>query len=474
MFAVLRRLFPAKASSTPTEAAAAVAHDLKPDDGAVRPGVDLADGVATAGLSWWGASLWWASLLLSLILMGLAALQGWYDPQWGVPHNLPIGAWAVLAAGFGFAAVLCALVLLAQLQRAALAQQNALVQSEAQARAQEKEARRINDASQAAILRLMNELQQVAEGDLTQQATVSEDVTGAIADSVNYTVEELRNLVQQVQTTTLRVGETAERAEDASIKLLAASTEQLHEIRQTSQSVLDIAARISHVSQQAQGAASAARQSRVAAETGSRAVHEAIEGMNRIRHQMQETAKRIKRLGESSQEIGEITEFIDDLAEQTQVLALNATIQAAAAGEAGRGFSVVAEEVQRLAERSAEATRQITARVRAIQTDTQDTVLAMERSTREVVEGTRRSDNAGAALAEIDRLSFQVADLIVQIATSATQEAELAGQTASQIQRIFVVTEQTGEGTRATVQQLRELTQLANELRLSVARFTIA
>ncbi len=233
MFAVLRRLFPAKASSTPTEAAAAVAHDLKPDDGAVRPGVDLADGVATAGLSWWGASLWWASLLLSLILMGLAALQGWYDPQWGVPHNLPIGVWAVVAAGFGFAAVLCALVLLAQLQRAALAQQNALVQSEAQARAQEKEARRINDASQAAILRLMNELQQVAEGDLTQQATVSEDVTGAIADSVNYTVEELRNLVQQVQTTTLRVGETAERAEDASIKLLAASTEQLHGRRGT-------------------------------------------------------------------------------------------------------------------------------------------------------------------------------------------------------------------------------------------------
>jgi len=482
MFAVLRRLFPAKAGGAPTELAAAATQGSNPGDGAAldsaltteRPRNEVAEVTAVVDLSWWGASHWWVYLMLSLILMVLAALQGWFNPQWAVPHNLPVGAWSAIAAGFGFASVICALAMMAQLQRAALAQQQALVDSEVLAREQEQETRRINEATQAAILRLMNELQRVAEGDLTQQATVSEDVTGAIADTVNYTVEELRSLVAQVQRTTERVGETSGRVESASNKLLSASSEQLHEIRQTAQSVLDMAVRIGRVSQQTQGAATAAQQSRQAAETGSRAVHEAIEGMNRIRQQMQETSKRIKRLGESTQEIGEITELIDDITEQTQVLALNAAIQAAAAGEAGRGFSVVAEEVQRLAERSADATSQIAARVRAIQVDTQDAVQAMEGSTREVVEGTKRSDNVGAALAEIDRLSVQVADLVAQIATTATHEAQQAGAVAKQIQHGFLVTEQASEGTRATVLQLRELAQLAEELRLSVTRFKIA
>jgi twitching motility protein PilJ len=482
MFAVFRRMFSAKAGSTPTEPVAAATSDLNPSDGAAldldltpgRPDNPDVEVIAASDLSWWGASHWWVFLLLFLIMMVLSALQGWYDPQWAVPHNLPIGAWSVFAAGFGFLAVLSSLAMMGQLQRAALAQQQALVDSEVLAREQEQETRRINEATQAAILRLMNELQRVAEGDLTQQATVSEDVTGAIADTVNYTVEELRSLVAQVQRTTERVGETSGRVESASNKLLSASSEQLHEIRQTAQSVLDMAVRIGRVSQQTQGAATAAQQSRQAAETGSRAVHEAIEGMNRIRQQMQETSKRIKRLGESTQEIGEITELIDDITEQTQVLALNAAIQAAAAGEAGRGFSVVAEEVQRLAERSADATSQIAARVRAIQVDTQDAVQAMEGSTREVVEGTKRSDNVGAALAEIDRLSVQVADLVAQIATTATHEAQQAGAVAKQIQHGFLVTEQASEGTRATVLQLRELAQLADELRLSVTRFKIA
>jgi twitching motility protein PilJ len=262
--------------------------------------------------------------------------------------------------------------------------------------------------------------------------------------------------------------------ENTSIELLAASTEQLREIRESGQAVLDMAGRITQVSSQAQGSADVARQALNAAESGAKAVQDTIGGMNTIREQIQDTAKRIKRLGESSQEIGEITELISDITEQTNVLALNAAIQAAAAGEAGRGFSVVAEEVQRLAERSGDATRQIAALVRAIQADTQDAVQAMERSTREVVEGARLSDNAGAALADIDALSRQVADLIEQIASSAAREAELAGQTAANIQHIFAVTEQTGEGTRSTVQQVRELARMADELRQSVARFTIA
>jgi twitching motility protein PilJ len=337
-----------------------------------------------------------------------------------------------------------------------------------------EEATRVNVANQAAILRLMNELQTVAEGDLTQEATVTEDITGAIADSVNYTVEELRLLVGNVQNTVARVAQTTAQVESTSTELLAASTEQLREIRETGQSVLTMAERINGVSAQAQESATVARQSLQAASSGLQAVQNAIGGMNSIRDQIQETSKRIKRLGESSQEIGEITELISDITEQTNVLALNAAIQAASAGEAGRGFSVVAEEVQRLAERSADATRQIAALVKAIQTDTQDAVGAMERSTQGVVEGAKLSDNAGTALSEIDRVSRRLAELIEQISQSASREANSANVVAANIQHIFAVTEQTGEGTRATAQQVRELSHMADELRQSVSRFKIA
>jgi twitching motility protein PilJ len=342
------------------------------------------------------------------------------------------------------------------------------------ARLQEQEAKRINDANQAAILRLMNELQSVAEGDLTQEATVTEDITGAIADSVNYTVEELRVLVGSVQNTVTRVAQTTEQVDVTSTELLAASNEQLHEIRETGKSILDMAGRINNVSAQAQESALVARQSLQAADSGLKAVQNAIGGMNSIRDQIQDTSKRIKRLGESSQEIGEITELISDITEQTNVLALNAAIQAASAGEAGRGFSVVAEEVQRLAERSADATRQIAALVKAIQTDTQDAVAAMERSTQGVVEGARLSDSAGTALSEIDSVSRRLAELIEQISNSTSREANLANGVAENIQHIFAVTEQTGEGTRTTAQQVRELSHMAEELRQSVSRFKIA
>jgi twitching motility protein PilJ len=343
-----------------------------------------------------------------------------------------------------------------------------------EAERQEQEAKRVNDANQAAILRLMNELQTVAEGDLTQQATVTEDITGAIADSVNYTVEELRSLVAQVQDTVGRVTDTTQQVEQTSTELLAASTEQLREIRNTGDSVLQMAGRINDVSAQAQETAQVARQSLRAAETGLSAVQNAIGGMNTIRDQIQDTSKRIKRLGESSQEIGEITELISDITEQTNVLALNAAIQAASAGDAGRGFSVVAEEVQRLAERSGDATRQIAAIVRTIQTDTQDAVGAMERSTQGVVEGARLSDAAGAALGDIDRVTRELSDLIQRISQEALREAESANVVAANIQHIFAVTEQTSEGTRSTAQMVRELSRTAEELKASVARFKIS
>jgi twitching motility protein PilJ len=398
----------------------------------------------------------------------LEDVQGRLSSQSG----LGAGSVAALIAAALFG-LLCAIgIARVQLQDSRQRQKVAELQ-QIEARGQEQDARRVNDANQAAILRLMNELQTVAEGDLTQEATVTEDITGAIADSVNYTIEELRQLVGNVQNTATRVAQTTAQVESTSTELLAASTEQLREIRETGQSVLDMASRINEVSAQATESSEVARQSLTAAESGLQAVQNAIGGMNSIRDQIQETSKRIKRLGESSQEIGEITELISDITEQTNVLALNAAIQAASAGEAGRGFSVVAEEVQRLAERSADATRQISALVKAIQTDTQDAVGAMERSTQGVVEGAKLSDNAGTALSEIDRVSRRLADLIEQISRSASREAEYANVVAGNIQHIFAVTEQTGEGTRSTAQQVRDLSRMAEELRQSVSRFKI-
>ncbi len=337
----------------------------------------------------------------------------------------------------------------------------------------EEEAKRTNEQNQAAILRLMNELQEVADGNLTVQATVTEDITGAIADSVNYTVEELRGLVGRVTSTAEQVSTASTQARDIATRLLTASEAQSREIKDTGDKVLKMATQINDVSKSASESAKVARTSLEAAERGQRAVYNQIAGMNEIREQIQETAKRIKRLGESSQEIGEIVELISDITEQTNVLALNAAIQAASAGDAGRGFSVVAEEVQRLADRSAEAAKQIGALVRTIQTDTQDAVTAMEKSTQGVVEGTKLSDAAGTALADIGRVSRQLAELIERIAGTTNDQAQSAGGVAQSMERILSVTEQTSQGTRQAAQSIGQLATLARELKASVARFRV-
>jgi twitching motility protein PilJ len=342
------------------------------------------------------------------------------------------------------------------------------------AQAKEEEAKAANDQAQAAILRLMNELQDVADGDLTVQATVSEDITGAIADSVNYTVEELRGLVVRVIDTAEKVTGASDGAQQVSSDLLVAAGRQSHEIQEATATVLRMAGEFGGVSGAAEESAEVARQSVAAAEQGAAAVQNAIKGMGEIREQIQETSKRIKRLGESSQEIGEITELISDITEQTNVLALNAAIQAASAGEAGRGFSVVAEEVQRLAERSGEAAKQIGALVRTIQTDTHDAVAAMEKSTQGVVEGARLSDAAGAALADISRVSNRLAELIQGISVATGLQATSANGVAHNMQHILAITEQTQGGTQQTAQSIRELAALAQELKSSVSRFRVS
>ncbi len=327
--------------------------------------------------------------------------------------------------------------------------------------------------TQQAILRLMNEMGDLADGDLTIRATVTEDITGAIADSVNYTIEELSVLVRRINDAATRVTAATESARRTSTELLAATERQSQEIEEAGASAERMALSMTESSERALQSAQVARRSLDAARKGADAVENTIRGMNDIRAQIQETAKRIKRLGESSQEIGEIVELISDITEQTNVLALNAAIQAASAGEAGRGFTVVAEEVQRLAERSAEATKQIAAIVKTIQTDTQDAVGAMENATRNVVEGAQLSDAAGQALAEIGQVSTETAQLIERISADTQDQAATAGRVAATMKDILAVTEQTSLGTRQTAVSIGQLAELAVELKGSVSGFKV-
>ena len=341
------------------------------------------------------------------------------------------------------------------------------------ARVRAFESEQENKRNQEAILRLLNEMGNLADGDLTVQASVTEDVTGAIADSINFTIEELRTLVKGINSATDQVAKATNDAQSISNRLYEAAQRQNREIQQASASVLQMAQSINEVSQSAAQSARVAQQSLAAAEKGGQAVHNQIAGMNEIRTQIQDTAKRIKRLGESSLEIGEIVELISDITEQTNVLALNAAIQAASAGEAGRGFTVVAEEVQRLAERSAEATKQIDAIVKTIQADTQDAVAAMEKSTVGVVEGTKLSDAAGQALDEIRRVSRELAELIGGISAQTQKQSASVSDVTRGMQGILKITEETTEGTKQTNVSIGQLTKLAAELRSSVAGFKV-
>jgi twitching motility protein PilJ len=337
-----------------------------------------------------------------------------------------------------------------------------------------EESERQNRANQQAILRLLDEIANLADGDLTARAQVTEEITGAIADSINFTIDELRRLVQGITEAAGQVTSATSEAQSTSAQLLQAAQRQAEEIQDTGQSVTHMAQAMTSVSRSAQDSAKVAQTSLAVAEKGAEAVQNAIRGMNDIREQIQETSKRIKRLGESSQEIGEIVQLISDITEQTNVLALNAAIQAASAGEAGRGFTVVAEEVQRLAERSAEATKHIGAIVKSIQRDTQDAVEAMERSTRGVVEGTRTADEADRALREIEQVSNRLAALIGSISNATEEQAASAARVAAAMNEILAITRMTTDGTRQTADSAERLTALAEGLRSSVAGFKLA
>jgi twitching motility protein PilJ len=333
--------------------------------------------------------------------------------------------------------------------------------------------RKETDRNQQAILRLLDELSSLADGDLTVQATVTEDITGAIADSINYAVDALRGLVTTINQSAIQLDSATRQTQALSQHLAKASGAQSKQIASATESAGSMAASVEEVSGNAERAADVARHSVEVAHKGGDAVRRTIDGMNTIRETIQETSKRIKRLGESSQEIGNIVELINDIAEQTNILALNASIQASMAGDAGRGFAVVADEVQRLAERAAAATKQIEVLVRTIQTDTNEAVVSMERSTTDVVGGALLAENAGAALEEIEQVSNQIASLVQNISGSARQQTGAAQNIARNMQVLKEISVQTAESTNATSAAIAKLAELSAGLRKAAAGFRL-
>jgi twitching motility protein PilJ len=336
-----------------------------------------------------------------------------------------------------------------------------------------EEQQRQTDRNQTAILRLLDEMATLADGDLTVRATVNEDITGAIADSVNYAVEALRKLVVTINGSAIQLDGTARQAQALASQLARASEVQSKQIGLATESIAQMASNTEEVSGNAERSSDVARHSVNIAHKGGDAVRRTIDGMNAIRETIQETSKRIKRLGESSQEIGNIVELIGDIAEQTNILALNSSIQASMAGEAGRGFAVVADEVQRLAERAANATRQIEVLVRGIQADTNEAVVSMERTTTDVVSGALLAENAGAALSEIEQVSNQIASLVQNISQSSRSQSQGAQNIARNMQVLREISAQTAESTSANSQSVVKLADLAAALRKAAAGFKL-
>jgi twitching motility protein PilJ len=342
-----------------------------------------------------------------------------------------------------------------------------------EARDRAQQADQQNLRNQAAIRRLLDEMVDLSDGDLTIEATVTEDITGAIADSVNQAVEEMRTLVTTINETSVRVSASAQETRGTALRLEEASDHQRNQIERASETVGAMSQAMIDMADGANTSAVIAQQSVDIASAGGETVRRTIAGMDNIRDQIQETSKRIKRLGESSQEIGNIVELIEDIADQTNILALNAAMQAAMAGEAGRGFAVVADEVQRLAERSANATKQIDALVKTIQADTNEAVSSMESSTTEVVGGAKLAEDAGEALQKIEQVSKDIATATQEIASRLQSQSQDVGSINDTMNVIQEITSQTSEGTEQTTQSIENLAKMAEQLRQTVARFKL-
>lgn len=342
-----------------------------------------------------------------------------------------------------------------------------------QSRAAEKSSAAINKSNNQAVLSLLDEISGLAEGDLTVKATVRQDFTGAIADSINYAIEQLRGLVRAITDVSLQVTDSTRSSARTAKYLSDASKKQTENISSVSESVREMEKNINRVSNNALKSLDVAKNSVTIASGGAVAVKNTIRGMDMIRDQIQQTAKNIKRLGESSQEIGGFVSMINDIADHTNTLSLNAAIQAAMAGEAGKGFAVVADEVHALAERSTEATRKIESLVKVIQRDINEAVSSMEQTTSEVVQGTRLAQGAGEALDDIEKVSKELAGLVEEITRAAQNQSKNAAEITSSMETIQGITTESSKVTAATSDFILNLSSLTDRLQRAVAGFSL-
>ncbi len=330
-----------------------------------------------------------------------------------------------------------------------------------------------NRRNQRAILKLLDEMSNLADGDLSTYATVTEDVTGAIADSVNYAIDALRDLVITINNSSNQIAIAASQTKTTAEQLTIASNSQTSDIISATEAISEMSDNMNLVSLEAESSVETAKSSLEIASSGTETARKNIEAMDTIREQIQDTSKRIKRLGESSQEIGDIIGLINEISDRTNILALNAAIQASTAGDAGRGFAVVADEVQRLAERTGDAAKQVEALVKAIQTDTNEAISSMEQTTTDVVKGAQLTESTGDALSEIEIVSKKLADLIQNISFSAQAQSKTASNLSGVMAEINDFAKQTTEGTLATSSSIGNLSSLSEDLRESVSGFKL-
>ena len=330
-----------------------------------------------------------------------------------------------------------------------------------------------NKQNQQAIMKLLDEMSSLADGDLTVQASVTNDITGAIADSVNFAIEQLRELVKGIKFTSEAVASSAMETRGSTSDLAKSSAEQAEQVGAATKTVQQMALSFDVMAKRSSESSEVARKSVDIAHTGGEKVRETISGMDTIREQIQQTSKRIKRLGESTQEIGDIVELINGFAEQTNVLALNAAIQAASGGGAGKGFAVVADEVQQLSESATNATRRIESLVQTIQTDTFEAVVSMESTISEVVSGARLAEDAGTALEQIESVSKDLSRLIADISAEAHKQSATATDISGLMKSVQEVSIQASEGSVQAATSVDKLAELVMQLSDSVTDFKL-